>query len=360
MSWYSFIFTNNKPQRTLRHISFWLLWWIYFVVSNFHYEQTGIDNIIFEAWNLPFFIKSFLHLSIQMAACYFFIDWLMPKYLFIGKYLLLIIGSLFLCVLLLLLSYALYKYAIPLLDSIFNYTPPFANTNIWWTSITSGLLSAPKVIMAAATIKLIKRWYFKQKEKERLEKEKLLTELQLLKTQMHPPFIFSLLDNIASLVQKKEIVKPALLLLKLSDILSYMLYELDETFVPLEKEIKAIENYVSLEKNKATGNLETSITVEGAPDMKLITPMLLFSLVEKALSAAGDKNTEINWINIKMLIEDDTLDMKLIHGKSHELEERSVETLAIKQLDYFYPGKYELKDTIEPDMMMTHLKLILH
>ena len=72
------------------------------------------------------------------------------------------------------------------------------NQNIWWAAISAGLLSAPKVITVATAIKLIKRWYLKQKEKELLEKEKLQADLQLLKAQIHPEFLFSSLDSLYS------------------------------------------------------------------------------------------------------------------------------------------------------------------
>jgi len=113
----------------------------------------------------------------------------------------------------------------PLINTAFNYQPVIANHNTWWTSISSGLLSAPKVISAAAAIKLLKRWWLKQKEKERLEKEKLMTDLQLLKSQVHPEFLFSSLDTICGMTRKKNIDNAAMLLLKLADILSYILYE---------------------------------------------------------------------------------------------------------------------------------------
>jgi hypothetical protein len=108
-----------------------------------------------------------------------------------------------------------------------NYHGKLTAQNVWWTSICSGLLSAPKVICAAAAIKLLKRWWINQKEKEKLEQEKLVAQLQLLKAQIHPELVFSSLNQISDLTQKKESKKASVLLLKLADILSYMLYECD-------------------------------------------------------------------------------------------------------------------------------------
>jgi len=363
MNWYNFIFSEKKSVQLQRHLAFWLLWWLYFTGSNFHYEQTGLQNLKIEPWSLPSFIKSILLLSMHITACYFFIGYIMPKYLFKAKYTAMAIQIGILSVLVSLASYYLHKNVFPFINSIFTYESVVANRNIWWTSMTSGILSAPKVISAAAAIILLKRWYLKQKEKEKLEKEKLLTELQLLKAQIHPEFLFSTLDNICLQTQKKDIDKASVLLLKLADILSYMLYESDNKTVPLEKEIKVIKDYLVLEKTRMGNRLELDLAVKGDPRGKMITPLLVFSFIENSLSYINNKNLETNWLNLEFQIEASELSMKLIHGKTSEhLPESANENMIgkmINRLDFFYAGRYELKTTIEPEMMMTHLKIKL-
>jgi hypothetical protein len=363
MNWYNFIFSEKKSVKLQRHIAFWLLWWLYFTGSNFHYEQTGLQNLQFEPLSFPFLLKSILLLSVHMAACYYFISYIMPKYLFKAKYAAMAIHIGILSFLILLASYYLHKNVFAFINSIFTYEPVIASRNTWWTSMASGILSAPKVISAAAAIILLKRWYVKQKEKERLEKEKLLTELQLLKAQIHPEFLFSTLDNICLQTQKKDIDKASVILLRLADILSYMLYESDNKTVPLEKEIKVIKDYLVLEKTRMGNRLEVDLAVKGEPRGKMITPLLLFSFIENSLPYINNKNLETNWLNLEFQIETGELTMKLIHGKtSDDLPASANESMigkVTKRLDFFYPGSYELKTTIEPEMMMTHLKIKL-
>ena len=363
MNWYNLIFSEKKSQRIQRHLVFWLLWWIYFTVSFFHYEQSGLQKAEFEPWNFPFFIKSILILFIHITACYYFIGYLIPKYLFKAKYIGLVMQILLVGFFILLSSYFIHKTVLPLINNAFNYYPVIANQTIWWTSITSGLLSAPKVICAAAAIKLLKRWWLKQKEKERLEKEKLLTDLQLLKAQMHPEFLFSSLNNIYLMTQKKDTGKASMLLLKLADILSYILYESDHKVIPLEKEIKVIKDYLVLEKTRMGDKLELDMAVKGEPGNKMITPLLLFSFVENSFSYIGNKKLETNWIILEFQIEDNEITMKLIHGKTDEpaglpANENTI-AKAMKRLDFYYPGNYELKTTIEPEIMMTYLRIVL-
>jgi two-component system LytT family sensor kinase len=363
MNWYSFIFSEKKSHRLLRHLVFWLLWWMYFTVSFYHYEQSGLQKAELEPWNFPLFIKSILLLSIHITACYYFISYLMPQYLFKARYIALVTQTLILGFLILLSSYFIHKTVLPLIHSAFNYEPVIANQNIWWTTITSGLLSAPKVICAAAAIKLLKRWWRKQKEKERLEKEKLMTDLQLLKAQMHPEFLFSSLDNICLMTQKKNIDGASMLLLKLADILSYILYECDNKLVLLEKEIKVIKDYLVLEKNRMGNRLEIDLAVKGETGDKMIAPLLLFSFIENCFSYIGNKKLEANWINLEFQIETNEVTMRLIHGKAAEPLVQSTDENAIakamKRLDFFYPGNYELKTTVEPEIMMTYLRIVL-
>jgi LytS/YehU family sensor histidine kinase len=287
----------------------------------------------------------------------------MPKYLFKPKYAVFVVHILLLGILILFSSYFIYKTILPLINNAFNYEPAIANQNIWWTSITAGLLSAPKVICAAAAIKLLKRWWQKQKEKERLEKEKLMTDLQLLKAQMHPEFLFSSLDNIYLLTQRRDIGRASMLLLKLADILSYMLYECDNKFVPLEKEMKIIRDYLVLEKTIAGNRLEIDIAIKGEPGNQMIVPLLLFSLIENSFSYMAHKKLERNWINLEFQISAYEISMKLIHGKTSDSSvvpqnEDSINK-ARKRLEFYYPGSYELKATAEEEIMMTYLSLVL-
>lgn len=362
MNWDKFIFSEQPKQRFFRHAVFWLLWWLYFTVSYFHYGQTGLKNTLFEPWSIVFVIKSLLLLSVHAMACYYFIGYLMPQYFFNQRYGILSAHTFLLALMILAVVYGMHKYIFPVIDETWSGSPPSPPKNLVWTSITSGLLSSPKVILAAVTIKLLKRWWLKQKEKEKLEQEKLSTDVQLLKSQIHPELLFSSLQHIATLTQKKQSDRAAAVLLKLADILSYMLYECDTAFVPLDKEIKAVLDYLTIKKSIMGHSLELDIAIKGQTGNQLIAPMILYGLIEDSLAySANNKKTDQPWLNIDMQTDTHSILLKLIQGASEAPETtqdaNNITEKTKKRLSVLYPEQYELKTTIEPEIMMTVLKI---
>jgi LytS/YehU family sensor histidine kinase len=111
-------------------------------------------------------------------------------------------------------------------------------------------------------IVLFKYWIRKQKEWMQAEKEKVTAELQLLKAQVHPHFLFNTLNNIYS-VSLETSPKTSQLILKLSSLLNYILYECKTEHVLLEKEIKVMKDYIDLEKERYANKLEISLNIEG-------------------------------------------------------------------------------------------------
>jgi sensor histidine kinase YesM len=327
----------------------------------YYYLQVGLQKIAFGNLSLILLVKSFLLILIHIAACYFFIYILLPRYLLTKKYLSLIAGIILLAAFLLTAGYFIHYDIFPFIDSAYHYKISSANNSIWWTNINSGLLTAPKVIAAAIVIKLVKRWYLKQKEKERLEKEKLITDLQLMKAQIRPGFLFSSLDQIYKSAKKKSPEAPELLL-KLADLLSYLLYECDESKVPLEKELSMMKEYMAFEKARHGNKLELETVIKGEIKNKQIAPLLLLPFIENSFKHCGN-DTEQPWINMDISIENEILSMKLINGVPFAYTEPDDSDKGIinieKRLELLYPGRYELKKYIENEIYIVRLKINL-
>jgi sensor histidine kinase YesM len=359
MSWHEFVFSEKRATRIMRHVIFWLAWWLYFASTYYYYLQVGHYKLGIGHFGSILFLQTFFLVLIHLAACYYFIYLLLPRYLLTRKYLLLAAGTIVLAIFLLGTGYFFHQAIFPFIDQAYHDKISSGDNNIWWTSINSVLLTAPKVIAAATVVKLVKRWYLKQKEKERLEKEKLITDLQLMKAQIRPGFLFSSLDQIHEAAQKNSLVAPELLL-KLADLLSYLLYECDEQRVPLEKELTIMKEYMALEKARYRGKLDLEIVIKGELNDKKIAPLLLLPFIENSFKHCS-KQIEQPWINLEVSIENEILSMKLLNGVALTATDVSIHEIKNieKRLQLLYPGKHELKKYIEHEIYVVLLKIDL-
>ncbi len=195
-----------------------------------------------------------------------------------------------------------------------------------------------------------------------MDREKINAELQLLKAQVHPDFLFKTLNNIYTHALAGS-PRASGMLLKLSDLLSYMLYECDKSIVPLEKEITIMKEYMQLERIRHNDELEMEVNVKGDLNGKTIAPFLLLPFIENSFKHSSQM-TEQFWINMDIRIEGDHFSMKLANGMSEKVNEQTpfaTNGLANvqKRLTLLYPDKHELKMTSEQEMFIVFLNIRL-
>ena len=363
MQWHDFVFSNRLWPRLLRHIVFWGVWCLYFF-GIYWYNQhiTGYSSQAFTTLGSHIFLKSFLLVFLHAITCYAFIYFLLPRYLTTSKWLKLITGTLLLSISLFVAGYFLYKWVFPFVNFILGSPADNTNLPLLWSSASIGLLNAPKVVAAATAIKLVKNWWLKQKEKEGLERERISTELELLKAQIRPGFLFHALNNIYAYSLAAS-PRASEMLLKLSDLLSYMLYECDKPLVPVEKEIEMMNDYMDMEKIRQNENIEMDLSVKGELSGKRIAPFLLLPFIENSFKQIGQM-TEGPWINMEIKMEENIFSMKLINGMKPEISGRpelheNVLANVEKRLTLLYPERHELKITVAQEMLIVLLKIQL-
>jgi LytS/YehU family sensor histidine kinase len=184
-----------------------------------------------------------------------------------------------------------------------------------------------------------------------------------LKAQIHPAFLFSTLNTIISHARVASPKAPEMLI-KLSDLLSYMLYECDAPKVKLEKEIGMIKEYMALEKIRQGERLEMTFQIKGNCNGQLISPLLLLPFIDNSFSYCNNELVEQAWVNLDITIEDNSLSMKLINGMPAWIpdairnNEQSLANVQ-KRLQLLYPGRHELKINAEQELLMVHLNLKL-
>ena len=140
--------------------------------------------------------------------------------------------------------------------------------------------------------------------------------MAILKGQINPHFLFNTLNNIYSLALKKsELTADAVV--KLSEMLDYLLYECNAQMVDVKKEIKLIQNYIYLQKIRYGGRLDIQFKAENINDQK-IPPMIILPFIENSFKhGAGNQSNKV-WIKIHMGVENNCMEFNIVNSKSHQ------------------------------------------
>jgi LytS/YehU family sensor histidine kinase len=183
-----------------------------------------------------------------------------------------------------------------------------------------------------------------------LEAKQAQAELELLKSQINPHFLFNSLNSIYSLTLKKS-EKSSEAVMLLSDLMRYILETGKKKLVPLDEEIQFIQNYIDLEKLRLGNNFNLNYQVLGNLKNLYIVPMILITFVENIFKHGVSSNRDKNEFNIKIEISENQLlfsSENSIVQKSNELEVKAEKTgieNVKKRLELLYPNQYDL--TIE-------------
>lgn len=192
-----------------------------------------------------------------------------------------------------------------------------------------------------------------------IEKEKVVAELSALKSQLNPHFLFNTLNSIYSLaVQQSSQTAPTVD--KLSQILDYLLYRCNDTYVPIDREIQVLDNYLDLQKTRFGNRLviERSYTTDAS---YAIAPLLLLSIVENMFKHGVEKTTGMVYLHIKIHVVSGEL--SLIAKNPINFAEPVEEGIGLKnlrkQLYLLYPAKHQLEIRQTSDTFIVQLQLRL-
>jgi len=191
-------------------------------------------------------------------------------------------------------------------------------------------------------------WYFtlfQQEHKQRLalQNEKLQAELLILKSQVSPHFLFNSLNNIYSLSLAKHDNAP-LMIEKLSDILRYIIYEGKKDFVPLEREVILLNNYVNLQlmkKLKAEKNI--SISTKGVSASHKLAPLILINSIENCFKHSDVTYNDNAHLSINLTVDNNALTFKTTNSYQTKGYQKGIGLQNIKQqLQHYYPNNHQL------------------
>jgi len=364
MQSYPFIFSDAPQHRIRRHVIFWFCWWAF---QTFLYSfSSGVYSISYFK-RLPFSaIEALLYLGAHSFFAYSLMYFVVPRFVLKGLYLKAAVAVLCLIVTTGIISAFIGIYAVQffreiLLGDVITF-PRHINEINFFLGLLGGLRGGITIGGIAAAIKLTKHWYAKEQRNHQLQQENITSELQLLKAQVHPHFLFNTLNTIYSYTQ---LIAPdaSKMIMGLSQLLRYMLYECKEAFVPLSKELAMLKEYMQLEQSRYGDRLDMSIELPDDTEGHQIAPLLLLPLVENCFKHGTSQVLEQPWINLQVQLHKGCMKMKLMNVK-HPDTEPSIGGIGLenvrKRLELLYPGKYELHLVDEEDLFVVNLKLELH
>ena len=363
----SFLFSEKRSDRIKQHLLFWCIWYLYIGLTNTaaplsHPEWSGFKHL---EYTLP---ETFFIVISQAPLVYSILYFVFPKIVLKKRYLLALICIIVFWFLSGMLSlYLIGKKTPQLLELILSTNYPASETRKGHFSFFIAVLATNKgaftITASALMLKFAKHWYHHYYRNLQLQKENTEAQMQLLTAQIHPHFLFNTLNNIYSQAQT-ESPKSSKMIMGLSDMLRYILYEGQKPLVPLKQELLMITEYVNLEKIRYGNKLDVHILIPDKHNDLYIAPLLLLPFVENCFKHGTSRVLQDPWINLTIELKDTILVMKLMNGKAN-LKENIQGKAGIginnvrQRLDLLYKDKHELQIREEEEVFVVDLKVEL-
>lgn len=337
------MFSEKLSKYKLDHILFWLLYALFWLLV------TGSITDVSQILNTA--IVVFFHALVS----YFNIYVLIPMLLQQQKYFSYAI-SVLLSITLTCFPLALIIYLFDPESASYIWRPNFFIFNSFQTSYAVGI---------TMVLRLSVQWYQREKEKSELLRLNSETELKYLKSQINPHFLFNSLNSIYALTLKKSDDAPQTVL-KLSEMLRYLLYEAGEKKVTIDKEINYLKNYLELERIRLGNRGKITFESETDRDNYLIEPMLIMPFVENSFKHGLNTHATDGWVLIELKVKEGKLNFIISNNiKSNNVDNKGVKVGGIginnvrKRLNLLYPNKHKLTIDSEENHYKVALELII-
>lgn len=333
-------------QRIVYHSISWLVY--LFIITTF-------QNI---AGSYPYsfyFSNELIKIAFYATGVYFNIFYLIPNYLSNKKFVVY-------CILLVLVTIILTPLQVFFLyikaSQFPDYQISLYQSQPWFFILTF------LVVSLSTIFKIISDWVRHQRERKELQTESMQSELRFLRSQINPHFLFNTLNNLYALTLKKSDDAPEIVL-KLSEMMRYMLYECNERRVFLSKEVNYLRNYLDLERLRQGKNMEISFEVNGTIAQQKIAPLMFIPFLENSFKhGASNHLAEGGFVHIKLNIEEHNVHLFIENSKPEvpirHTGKRSggIGLVNVKRrLNLLYPEQYKLKIEEKPTTYTVNLYL---
>lgn len=331
----------------LVHAAYWIL-----ITGFFIYEKR---YLIYKA-SMPYFVICVIgRISLLILIAYLNLQYFLPNYLLRKRYLR--YGA---AVMLSVLGYLLAQ-------SLFDYylygfvIGPLRNSN-WVETLSYNFFSTLWYLALMLALKLSIDWYEQQRIVQEITVKKLEAEVSFLRSQINPHFLFNVLNNLYALTLKKSDLAPDVVL-KLSAMMEYMLYDSDDSKVLLQKEISSLHNYIELENLRLDNRSNIRLNITGAVNGQEIAPLLLLPVIENAFKHGVSKQTEHAWMHCKLNIDENTLRLQVENSKPVSSPENNKGGIGLKnlkkRLELLYPDRHKLQIQDNENTFLVKLEIEL-
>lgn len=333
-----------------RHLLFWVICLIFFTIVSLPYNGTLTDCVMVALFWLPLY---------ALMAYLFLYGWLFRWLLAgqvgrflagLGAWLLLGLGTNFLFRAFVLLPYQRGIWLQPNNDTY---------TDVFSTSSVVGIIA---VVGVAVGLKLLRHGYQREQANQHLLTETLAVTLQILKAQIHPHFLFNTLNNLYAFTLRQSPDAPDLVL-KLTGLLQYMIYDCNTPTVLLTREIEFLRNYIDLETVRYGSRLQVSVDIRGDIFTKTVAPLLLIPFVENAFKHGSANQLGQSYIHLTINSIDNQLRFRIANSLTPDSRPGLSGGIGLtnvrKRLELLYPDGHSLTIQPEPTRFVVDLTLDL-
>lgn len=358
----------KKPRgRLYLYLAYWGLYLLFFSIQRFYARSflltaTGLIEAEVQNSFLNSFLTNLAYLPGVVLVTHFVTDFLLPRYYFRNRFYhfaILLVSTI--------LAYPLLAYLVRagIVEAYISHHPESYSFYNYFASMLIFVFGLAPLAWFKIASHLKEDFIYHQKlDNDRLNAMLKLkeSELKLLRSQLHPHFLFNTLNNLYSLALEKSDKTPDLII-RLGDMLSYIIYDCNSDKVLLSKEIDFLNSFIELQKVRFSSS-EIQLEITGDVDNQKIAPMLLHTFIDNSFKHGAARISGDSWINISIDANNGFIDFK-VENNTPAGQEMSEETGGIgienakKRLQLIYKDRYDLKIHRSESTYSVSLKLQL-
>ncbi len=305
------------------------------------------------------FVKACIYMPTAFAVSYISIHILFKKYYLTDRKMIFWLGLISVAGVFVLLKRAInYYFIYPYLEP-----HPYPSPFLYFPKLSYEFVNIYFIAFLYGMFYLMRGWYGQQQLMHDLKQGKTAAELELLKSQVQPHFIFNTLNSIYAGAFKKS-PETAQQIIKLSNLIEYTLYDSKKDKVALEDELKYIRNYVDLQKIRVGEKVDISFNVYDNINHILIPPLLLLPIIENCFKHGVNNSLNPSWLRIDISVNGNVLIVKAENSVEPDVQSHSLQNGGLglnnveRRLELLYPDKYDFKTYSEVNSFLVVLKLV--